>query len=154
MDVSSLEKVMTRLELLISRFPDDSINYVLFGDWSIQEVVKHLSGWNIQRISEIESVRDGYKVFCLIERIDSSEFNKIVLTQKRYYSWKNTKEEFKASNKELLSLYKSFPTDLLDIVCEHDREVTVVDYYNIDLMHLQNDHLVEIEKVLKNIEND
>ncbi|KKU19544.1 MAG: hypothetical protein UX31_C0005G0038 [Candidatus Nomurabacteria bacterium GW2011_GWA1_46_11] len=142
MKTDILQEAIESFDAAVLRFPQDKRRIKLFGEWNLQDIIAHVSGWNIARIEEINRLIDGKEITFIN---DYDEFNRQSILTRRSYDWDYIYKEFLQTSHDLINAYPKIPDNLLNKRIWSDKEFTPSKWIGIDTDHIK-EHLVEIEK--------
>src|SRR3990167_1288632 len=109
--MENLKKVIKDLLEVIDKFPADRREDTLFDQWSLKDILAHMSGWNLQRIKELEDFIKGNK----IEAINNfDEFNLKNINKRKPHTWGMIYDEFVKSCRDLTKVFQDVPEYLID----------------------------------------
>jgi len=121
----------------------------LFDQWSLKELLSHLTGWAKYQINLLERLEKGKQ-----EKLQKSLKNSInidfVLTR-REYDWKKAYQEFLNSSESLIKKYELLPEKLWKEKVYKDKEITSEEFIKIEIKHYIKTHGPQIKKVLKQL---
>lgn len=136
-----------RLDLIkvLKDFPKEKREVVLFGEWSLKDLVGHISGWNIAATNAARSLEEGNTP----EWVKSiNDFNKENVERREKWSWEKVSQEFLEASKALIEEYERLPRELWEKKYWSERKYTPLKMFKIELKHLKNIHLPEMLKYL------
>lgn len=135
---------------LADRFPEEKRLDILFSDWSLKDVVSHLSNWMVHDIDCLTALKEGREPYWEPE---IEEFNKKGIEARKGKNWEEIYKEFIDLGNELSSLYKTLPDNLWGKPIWKGRNETAMKFLEEDIDHLQNEHLPELKEKLVNYES-
>ena len=144
--IKELEEVCNEITEAVENFPQDKRESLLFDKWGLKDVVAHITGWNVQRVSELDALLEG-KTIRKISDFDS--FNENSINARKNLSWDVVVKEFVDSCKDLVGAFNSIPTELIDMEVWPDSTMTPRIWLQIDTDHIKLEHLPEIRKIFK-----
>ena len=139
--VENLKKIIKELTKTIDRFPIDRREDVLFNQWGLKDVLAHISGWNLQRVKELEDFIKGNKIE-VINNFD--EFNHRRVNERKFSTWEIVYGEFITSCTNLVKSFHSIPDNLINKKIWEDKSHTPLKWFDIDLSHLK-EHFDDIK---------
>jgi hypothetical protein len=146
--IKELEATCNETIEAVEDFPQDKREVPLFDKWSLKDVVAHITGWNKQRIFELNAFLDG-KAIRKISDFDS--FNENSVNGRKYLPWEDVFKEFVDSCKDLVGAFNSIPIELVDMEVWPESTMTPRTWLQIDLDHMKLEHLPEIKKISDSI---
>lgn len=130
-------------------FPAQQRREKLFTDWSLHDVIAHLSAWNWVTIAALEDLQQGSPVLDWIRDEDTDAFNEMMVYVRHDWSWEDVLAEFELTMRDLLNVYcrcslvqwtqKFVPAD-------PKNAATPLSALDMDIDHMA-EHLAEIEQI-------
>lgn len=135
-----------RLEFIkvLDNFPKDKRETALFDNWSLKDLVGHISGWNIAGTNAARFLKEG-KTPEWIKSIN--DFNKENVDKRKRWSWQRVYQEFFAASKNLIEEFERLPEELWEKKYWPERKYTPLKMFKIELKHIKNTHLPQILKL-------
>jgi hypothetical protein len=146
MNTTELEEVVNKLITLVDEFPIKLRDKSLFDKWTIREVVIHITGWNLQRIGELEDIIAGKEIEIIN---DYDLFNRQVIIQKRYQDWNAVHQDLKMSCRDLVSAFKAVPEEIALKKVWPQHSMTPAKMIQIDIEHIQDEHITQLVEIIK-----
>jgi hypothetical protein len=139
-------KVRKEFIRTIDKFPENKRSWILFGKWSLKDILAHLSGWDKLTVESIEIFRKGE-----IPKwgLGVYDFNKKSVNERKRWSWKKIYKEFVDLQEEIINAYKSIPKEKYNQKIWTNRNETPLDFLRIDINHYKKEHLPEIKRELR-----
>lgn len=143
-NLREFEQIKNEVVEIIGAFPEKSRSKILFGEWSLKDVVAHLSNWIEHDKGCLEKLKMGQEPKW---EPDFDEFNMKGVEARKGWSWQKVFDEFLILNEELYKLYYSLPENLWDKPIWKGYGLTARKFILKDIEH-KNDHLEELRKYL------
>ncbi len=134
----------SRLDLLaaVKNFPTAKESRIFYGDWTIREVVGHISAWDIYFSDLLSNFSSGKQV----EHWGNIfEFNKNAVTLCKNKTLKKLTDELEKSGKQFNLTYQNLPTKALEQKIFLKKKYTPKDILKIELDH----YLSQIKQIEK-----
>ena len=141
--IEDFKKARLALIQALDSFPKEKREEVLFGEWTLKDLVAHLSGWNIAGAKAVRSLKQG-KVPPWAGKI--SEFNKLNVRKRKNWSWEKTYQELLKASKEFIEEYENLPEELWEKRYWPKKDYTPKKILMIELKHYRETHLPQILK--------
>jgi len=133
---------------VISLFPENKRLAVIFGSWSLKDIMAHIIGWERLSIEKVKAVKNGN----LPKWIDNVEKQNIKIVDKyKNKSWSGVYEELIKSGNEMIREYESLPVDLWTKQAGPNPQYTPQRFLEQETKHYQSSHLQKIEHFLRNV---
>lgn len=146
--ISRFHEVRSRVLQAMQRFPARSRNDVLFGEWSLKDVVAHLTGWDQYFTSILRCLETGEKAPFWGNMAD---FNKASVEKRRALPWKAVYDEFVAAGDEFIRHYGQLSEATADTRFWKGKPYTPAKIVEINIHHYAKSHLPEIERRLASV---
>lgn len=130
----------------VDSFPVEAREEVLFGKWSLKQVLIHISRWDLILSENVVFLRSD-KTPPFYGKVD--DVNKESVAFGKDWSWSKAYDEFIKSGERAIEEYKQLPTELWERKFWADRSMTPVKLLGIQTKHYEHEHLPEILKVIK-----
>lgn len=141
--IEDLKSARSKLISAINNFQKDMIHDKLFDDWSLKDVVAHLSGWDQLTVKSI-------KLFLKNKVPDwggeINDFNKISVEKRKSWSWTKVYNEFLTISQKNIDAYESIPLTRFDEYIWKNKKYTPRKFLKIDIHHYEKEHLPQIQK--------
>jgi len=141
-EIKKLFQLRQQIINIIHQFPADKRQVILFDQWSLREILAHLSGWDVFTAESVEKFKSG-KLPVWGGKINI--FNQKSLEQREKLTWTEIYNEFIASSQKMIDQYQSIDDKLWNQKIWPDKSYTPAKFLKIDIDHYQ-DHLEEIKK--------
>ncbi len=148
--ISTFIEVRRELIEEIDRFPASKVDSVLFGEWSLKDVLAHLIGWDeyFARIVGLLKSGEDIPYWGSI-----SSFNEASVNARRDLSWQEVYEEFIAVGEEFVRTYSQIPDNLQETRFWKNRNYSPSRILGVNIHHYAKSHLPEIKKKLVQLQN-
>jgi hypothetical protein len=144
--VKELDDARVAVTEAVSKIAKDKREAVLLGDWSLKDIVAHLSGWAKYQLEVIDAIA-GSRVLPEPGNID--KFNKQSTEARTKLSWDKVYTEFLEVSQKLVNEYKKVKDDQWTKSLWKNKKTTLEKFINIEVRHYKNTHLPQILKLLK-----
>lgn len=134
---------------LVKLFPKGRREKVLFGQWSLKNLLSHLSGWAKYQIGTLRQLKR--KVNIEVPKNLKASINHNFVAQREKRDWDRVYREFLGLSEELIEEYESSPSELWKnkVYKDKDKETTVEDFIKIEINHYSKTHSPQIKRVLR-----
>ena len=140
--ISDFERIQKRLLEKVEKFPKEKENKIFYGNWTIKEVVGHISAWDkyftkllINSSKGIESNYWG----------NINEFNAKEVVKRKGWSLKKLTKELAEAGDNFIISYNNLNKKLLNIKIWDRRKYTPQDILKIQIHHYES-QIKQIEK--------
>lgn len=144
--INNLELARKEIIEIINSFPKEKREKVFFGNWSLKNLVSHLSGWAQYQIDTLEKFKKG--VHSQIPKGLKNSINVDFVNERASLSWDRTYQEFVDSTQKLINEYKKLPDQLKKRKIYDGKDITPAEFLKIEITHYQKTHGPQIRKVL------
>jgi hypothetical protein len=143
--ISRFVEARSRLLDALQRFPSRHRNDVLFDQWSLKDLVAHLTGWDQYFAAILASLQEGQEPpFWGKLR----EFNEASVGKRRALSWKKVHGEFVAAGDGFIRAYGELSPKTAHTKFWNGKSYTPARIIDINAHHYGESHLPEIEAML------
>jgi hypothetical protein len=149
--VSQFEEVRAEFLDVLRQFPARNRSRILFGKWSLKDVVAHLTGWDQYFVDILISLQAGEEPPYWG---NMDKFNEASVQKRRKKPWRAVYDEFVDAGDEFIRCYTQLPTELRDARFWKGRSYTPIRILEIDIHHYAVSHLKPIKKALARIETE
>ena len=146
--VEKFEGIRNEVTSVINRFPKEERLDVLFGDWSLKDIVAHLNNWMIHDINCLKALKEGKEPYWEPE---VNEFNRIGIEARKAMGWEEVYKEFVDLGEELLKLYSTLSDNLWNKPIWKGKSETAERFLEEDISHWEGEHLGDLKGKLKKI---
>ena len=150
MDKKIQEFIKIRNEVVstINSFSKEKRLVVLFDQWSLKDVIAHLSNWMVHDIDCIKALRENREPYWEPE-VD--KFNRKGFEARKDKDWTEVYKEFIDLGNQLIDLYKTLPDNLWDKPIWLNKSETAQKFLEENISHWKTEHLGSlIEKLRQN----
>lgn len=143
------EYIEARQELinLVSKFQKEKRENVLFGNWTLKDIIAHLTGWAEHQTEVLQNLRKN-KINKRIENIQA--YNRQSVAKRKVINLNETYEEFIKITDSLISEYMDLPKNLWKKTIWKNKKYTPEKYITIEIRHYRKTHGPQIQEFLKN----
>lgn len=144
--VAELEKSIAKLIETVDCFPKEKRELILFDQWSLKDILVHLTGWAKYQIKTLKEVQKGK----LAETLPNlkSLINENLVAKRKKSSWERIYQEFLMASQKLVKEYRQLPNQFWQKKVYKNKATTVADFIQIEIKHYQKTHGPQIEKAL------
>lgn len=143
--ISRLQHAQQTFLETVEKFPQDRREEILFGRWSLKNVLAHMAAWNLYTIQCLEDLQAGKEPPF---NLRVNQFNSQEIKRRKSWGFEKVLEELKSSSEALTASYRRLPTELWDQKFWAQRKWTPRKFLAVDIKHYQKDHLFEIQEKL------
>jgi len=145
------EFIESRRELLeiIECFPVTRRELILFGEWSLKDMIVHFSGWASYQIKTLEQFKDSIEP--KIPQNLKTSINKDLIQERAFLSWDKVYNDFLRTSQLLINKYEGLPKELWEKKIWNGKETTPKEFIQIEINHYKNTHGPQIKTILKKI---
>lgn len=144
--VDELKEARTAVVKAVSKVPINKREVVFLGDWSLKDLIAHLTGWAKYQLEVIKDVQTD-KTPKEPGNIDG--FNKKSTEVRALLSWDKAYSEFLEVSQKLIGTYKGLKTDMWDTLLWDNKKTTLKKFINIEIRHYKKTHLPQILRLIK-----
>ena len=138
--------LVEEIKSLIKKFPKNKRVEKLFGEWSLKDVIAHLSHWAEHDLNCFEALKKGEEPYWAP---DIDEYNMEGVEKRKQESWDTVYSEFVVLMDKVISEYSTLREDLWDKKFWKNRKFTPRVFLDIDVDHYKNEHLPKIKEYAK-----
>ncbi len=143
-EINKFKRLREDMLILISKYPPSKRGKVLFGKWSLKDVLAHLNTWMVHDIDCLKSLKEGREPYW---EPDVDDFNKRGVEQRKGLSWDDVFIEFGNLSDNLTRLYEALPSDLWKKEVWKGSNQTGERFLRENIDHWQNEHLAEMLQI-------
>ena len=118
-----------------------------FDQWGLQDMLAHLSGWNILTIDTLRDIRLGVPNIYWLPDEDIDQFNDTSVNARRGDSLDEVYTEFVTTSQALIDAYRKFPDEYWEVSFGPEENSTPARGLAIDVVHF-NEHYQEVFRAL------
>ncbi|MCL4384374.1 ClbS/DfsB family four-helix bundle protein [Patescibacteria group bacterium] len=142
MNTKELLKLRQELITSIDQFADNEKK--IFDQWSLKDIIAHLSGWNLITLTALHNLKLGTLTPW---GKGVQEINKENVQSRLSKTWQEVRQEFIESSQKLLSEYETLSDDLSTKFLYRNKRYTPLKFLQIDIDHYR-EHLYKIKSYL------
>lgn len=140
-NIKEYELWRNRLLTAVEEAKDDGD--IIVGEWTLKNIVSHLTGWAKYQVGLIEYLVDSREP----QRWGNiDEFNMKNVKKEASKSFEKVVEDYKKTSESLIKAYSKLPENLWDIKVWLDMKATPKKLLNIEIRHIAKTHLPQITK--------
>lgn len=143
--INKLKQANDELIIAIDSFPKEKREATIFDQWTLKQVMGHISGWNLLRLKELSLFLNNKPITKIT---DFETYNKHLIAEREGKDWEYLYDELKTSCEKLIEVYTNINPESFNKKIWNDSTKTVKDWLLIDLDHWNREHLTEIKKHL------
>lgn len=140
--LEDFKKTRRDLVMVVEKFPKNRREEILFGDWSLKDILAHLNNWILHDISCLEKLKQGKEPFW---EPSVESFNNRAIQRRKNNAWDEIYDEFISLGDELIEKYQKLPVNLRKTKIWDNKDFTPEKSLEVDIGHWKN-HLQEIVK--------
>lgn len=140
------KEVRSEVMNLISQYPPELREKVIFDKWSLKDVIAHLSTWMVHDIDCLQDLIKGKEPYW---HASIDKLNDIGVNERRDRTWDNVYEEFQGLIQKLERIYTNLPEHLQEKKIWKDKDLTPLVFIKDDIAHWSQEHLPVIRQKLK-----
>lgn len=126
---------------VVEGFSADRRSVPLLGNWSLKDLLAHLSGWWLHQTEVLEKFKQGVEA----ERpSDVNGFNEQSVLARRDMGWEEVYEEFIKAGSDLIDGYSGLSEEDWKRKIWSDKDLTPKGFIGIEIKHLRDTHLPQI----------
>lgn len=135
--VNDLARAREELLETIEKIDQKKAVKVILGEWSLKDIVAHLTGWAEYQIAVLKAIKSGN----LPPDCGSVQgYNEQSTSSRKNLPWGKVYEEYKEKGQQLVDEYKSLPDELWT--------KSVEKLIKIETRHYAETHLPQIKQIL------
>ena len=146
--VEKFEGIRNEVISVVDRFPKERRLDILFGDWSLKDVVAHLNNWMTHYITCLKALKEDKEPYWEPE---VNEFNRKGIEARKEMGWEEVYKEFVDLGEELLKLYSTLSDNLWNKPIWKGKSETAERFLEEDISHWEGEHLGDLKEKLKKI---
>lgn len=148
--LTEFESLMLQLFIAVGKFPANRRDEILFGEWSIANIVAHLSAWNLVTIDGLKRLVDGKEITAWIADDQTNQFNADAIKKRRKFSWKKLVSELEDTYAQLFDCYEALSPREWGMQFGPIPNATAMNSLNTDIDHLR----LHLQKILSAVAAD
>jgi len=147
MDLQVKQFVNARKEFIgaLDRFPEDKRDDVLFGKWTLKDVVAHFTGWDIFCVGTLKLLEKGEPASYWG---DVDKFNEEVVEKSKESNWNKIYKQFMKTGEQFIREYSNIPVQLQNKLIWPSKSYTPAKLLRINIHHYEKAQLKEIKRFL------
>lgn len=142
--IEKLRQLHLRMRNLVERFPLEERNRVLFGEWSVKDILAHATAWNDLNSEHLECLKSN-KDFEWVTDVD--QFNAKEVARKRDLNWNEVCQSFVRSGEKLADLFWSLSGNDWNKKCGPNNKFDPKKFLEGVISHYQ-EHIDELASLL------
>jgi len=146
--IKQFDQEVEKFSQQVASFPSKRRNEKYFDQWSLKDILAHLSGWAIYQQQIISLFLDGHPGD---STVDIQTQNREAVTKREKMDWEETYTEWQKSVRALSSQYGSIPESMLDKSVFSNKSKTPFKLLQIEVNHLKDTHGPQLKKVLEHL---
>jgi hypothetical protein len=144
--IAKLKSIGQKITSLLEEFPKDRHQDILFDQWSLKDIVAHLSNWMVHDISCLKALTEGKEPYW---EQDVDDFNAKGVALRKDKTWDEVFNEFLTLRDTLIRLYENIPQDLWDKPIWKDKGETANRFLDEDIAHWEGEHLGDFKEKMQ-----
>ena len=143
--INELESIRDRISQAARKMPA-SARETRFDEWTLADVLAHISGWDEYTVKTIKSWKEGQVPEW---GGDVDEFNQKSVSSRKSMSWEELVVELESTGKALIESYRNLALEDWERPIWPDQpEFTPRRFLEDDLAHYRDEHLSQIENCI------
>lgn len=137
-----------RMDMLatLQDFPKDKVTDLLFSDWSVKDILAHITAWDLHSIDVFDAIQNNEPPD-LIENDET--FNKDAVGESVELDYDEVLENFIEAGALLIDTYLTFPDELWEKPVSSTTTETPLDFLMGNTNHYRQEHLPVITSYLE-----
>lgn len=135
MKIDDFTKAQKELLRIVDKFPKEKQSLVFYGDWTIKEVVGHISAWDLYFTNLLKN-------FSKSKQTDFwgsiNKFNEKEVESRKSKNFNQIKSELKLAGNQFVKVYKSLSEKSLSQKIWKDKKYTSKDILKIEIDHYES----------------
>ena len=140
LSIKELKKLRKQLLITIKAYPKNKLDKIFYGDWTIREVVGHISAWDIYFTKLLKNLGKN-----IIKWGNINEFNKREVAKRKALNLEKLVKELEKVSEEFIKTYQALNYNLLNRKFWNKRKYTPKDILKIQIHHYES-QIRQIEK--------
>ncbi len=136
---------------VIGQFPKNQRGGKLFGEWSLKDILVHLTGWANFQMSTLYQLKTGKKLST--EHNPKREINDDFVRHHGDIPWSQVYQNFLTATEGLAKEYEGLPEALWNTKIWSDKETTPKEFIQLEINHYKNTHGPQMKLVLVKMKN-
>ncbi len=145
--VSNFKNAREKLMKTVNKFPKHRREEKLFDDWSLKDILIHLTGWAAHQTETLKTFKQG-RTKTAPSNLKAS-INEVLVSNHQTTGFETVHLNFVSQTDELITEYESLPKSSWNKKIWADKDTTPKDYIQIEINHYKNTHGPKIEQALK-----
>jgi uncharacterized damage-inducible protein DinB len=139
---SNFIKAQEELLDTVEKFPKEKTNKIFYGDWTIKELVGHISAWDKYFTKVLRNLSGGIETD---HWGNINEFNEKEVAKRKGWSLNKLTKELVGASNEFIKTYKKLDKKFLNQKIWDKRKYTPEDILKIQIHHYES-QIKQIEK--------
>lgn len=145
--IDKYKEARNRFIETVNRFPEDKRTSIIFGTWSLKDVISHIIGWEEVSMDKVKAVKNGEST-AWIDNVDQQ--NDKVVNESRSKNWEEVYTDLIRSGEKMIKEYQSLPPALWAKQAGPDPKFNPMRFLERETQHYDK-HGREIKDFLKSI---
>ncbi len=141
--IQKYKEARTQFEAMVDAFPKEKREIVLFGEWSLKDMLAHLTGWERQSLHQVASLLQGTSPRWVN---DVDRFNAQSVQSSKLKNWETVYSELIASGNKIIQVYEQLPESEWHKQAGPHPKFTPKRFLEASIEHNQGEHLLQIEE--------
>lgn len=142
--ISKLKDARKQIIEAVNCVPGNKTQALAFGEWTLKDLLSHLSGWAEYQIKVLQLFKKGQEPG---EYGSTSDFNRNAVNKRQDKNFDDVKNEFECSSALLIQEYESLTEKQWRAPLWHDKQITPQKFINIEIRHYAQTHLPQIKSL-------
>lgn len=144
--LQEFKKLYKETKEIIDAFPLEKREKILFGRWSLKDIVAHLNHWAEHDLMCFKALKEGKEPYWMP---DVDDYNAEGVEIRKNKSWKDVYNEFNSLLGQVINEYETLPNDLWKKKFWKNRKFTPLKFLKVDIDHYKSEHLPRLRKYIK-----
>lgn len=144
--IEEYKKARKNLIKTIEKVPENKKEEILLDEWSLKNLISHLSGWAEYQVDILEEFKKGNQAEK--EKGLKNSINIDFVEKRKNLTWNEVYNEFLELSDKLIKSYESLPENLWNKKIYREKDIAAADFIEIEITHYNNTHVPQIKKAL------
>ncbi len=130
----------------LKQFPKDKVEEILFGEWSLKDVLSHFAGWDKFFTEILRLLKEGQDI---PHWGNINKFNEKSVGRRKDWSWDEVYDEFVSAGEQFIKEYSDLPEELANSLFWGGKGYTPIKILKVNVHHYEKTQLLEMKKLLR-----
>lgn len=141
--IQKYKKARAQFVTVIDAFPIEKREIVLFGEWSLKDLMAHITGWEKQSLKQVAYLLHGTPL-SWVDNVD--DFNAQCVHESTSKDWQAVYDELIESGSEMIHTYEQLPESEWYKQAGPHPKFTPKRFLEASTEHYQREHLMQIKE--------